>query len=529
MSQIGTQLFSVLSVLTTSLFYDFSQKYKFAKKKTKGRLKPIQMCPPDQTEMAARTSSFEHSCNVISENVPLVGKPNEKKTNSFYVLTTIILMIVAAGYFLAHRSPADANQTSTPALRPLPNHPAAKKPKYTATQFVSFTISTFGGFQNKGECEGKDVEEETGTCYLGNKQNLTEDVEHRLKLLYAVLDGIKADKKAEEPKIDHRKGVLKIFMVPEFYFRGPDGAYPMEELLDNGILLDTANKINDYISVPEFSDYLFVFGTVIAASWAHTNNAAPFRQWDVPTMQDDEVLYYNFAPVFRGGPEKTKYIFTKKSISTIDFLSNVTMLPNPMNNNVKSYDDVPEAFKEMLEDHDTVLVQDNVIDVDGVRVGVEVCLDHLKGLLWSKLQQNNDDLVDVLLITSAGMAIEMGPSPIAPGGVVYMSDGGATSAACWRSSEDTLPYDPERVCQSPTPKGIKHYPPVASAEYSSFFTMAACENVEDMSLMEGYYSVHQTQGCSYSLSDFGIAVLDETQTYFWPSLEYYPTVDLPKH
>jgi hypothetical protein len=525
------------------LFSQFSHSHYFtishtsAKKKKshqEGRHKPVTMCTSDQTEMAARPSSCDDCFNVITENVPLVGKPNEKKekkTKSFYVLSTLILMIVAAAYFLSHhQKPADANHTSTPALRPLPNHPAAEKPKYTATQFISFTISTFGGFQNYGECEGKDVEEETGTCYLGNKQNLTEDVEHRLKLLYEVLDGIKADKKAEEPKIDHRTDVLKIFMVPEFYFRGPDGAYPMEELLDNGILLDTANKINDYISVPEFSDYLFVLGTIVAASWAHTNNAAPFRQWDVPTMQDDEVLYYNFAPVFRGGPKNSrqKYIFTKKSISTIDFLSN-TMLPNPTNDNVKSYDDIPEAFKEMLEDHDTVLVQDNVIDVDGVRVGVEVCLDHLKGLLWSKLQENNDDLVDVLLITSAGMAIEFGPSPVAPGGVVYMTDGGATSAACWRSSEDTLPYDPERVCQSPTPKGIKHYPPVASDEYSSFFTMAACEDVKDISLMEGYYSVHQTQGCSYSLSDFGIAVLDETQKYFLPSTEFYPTVDLPKH
>ena len=309
---------------------------------------------------------------------------------------------------------------------------------------------------------------------------------------------------------------------------------PMEKLLDNCILLDTANKINDYVSVPDFFfDYLFVFGTVIAAScWGHTNNAAPFRQWDVPTMQDDEVLYYNFAPVFRGGLNKDsrqKYIFTKKSISAIDFLSNVNMLPNPINNHVKIYDDVPEAFKEMLEDHDTILVQDNVIAVDGVRVGVEVCLDHLRGLLWSKLQENDHDLVDVLLITSAGMTIEFGPSPITPGGVVYMTDGGATSAACWRSSEDTLPYDPERVCRSPTPKGIKHYPPVVSDEYSSFFTMAACEDVEDIPLMEGYYSLHQTQGCSFSLSDFGIAVLDETQKYFLPSLEFYPTVDLPKH
>ena len=178
--------------------------------------------------MAAATSSYDHGFNVLTEDFPLLGtnEKKEKKTNSFYVLSTLILMLVAARYLLAYRKIADANQTSTPALRPLPDHPAAKKPKYTATQFISFTISTFGGLQSNGECEGRDVEVETGTCYLGNKENLTEDIEHRLKLLYEVLDGIKADKKAKDPKIDHRKDVLKIFMVPEFYFRGPDGAYP---------------------------------------------------------------------------------------------------------------------------------------------------------------------------------------------------------------------------------------------------------------------------------------------------------------
>ena len=194
-----------------------------------GRHKAITMCTPDETDVSAQTSSCDHSFNIM-EDFPLLGKPNEKKekkTNSFYVISTLILTIVAAEYFLANQKPADTNQTSsTPALRPLPDHPVAKKPKYTTTQFISFTISTLGGLQNYGECEGRDVEVETGTCYLGKNQNLTEDVEHRLKLLYEVLDGIKADKKAKDPKIDHRKDVLKIFMVPEFYFRGPDGAYP---------------------------------------------------------------------------------------------------------------------------------------------------------------------------------------------------------------------------------------------------------------------------------------------------------------
>jgi hypothetical protein len=485
--------------------------------------------------------------DILTEDYPLVnGKKRsiQQKKKSFAVgsLSTLALVLIAAsGSLIAyqrHAAKTRARTSHTSSMRgPLHNANAPiidKGSKYTGTQFISFTINTFGGFANKGECEGRQVDASTGTCYLGNNQNITEDVEHRLNLLYEVLDKLKADVTSEEPKIDHRSDILKIFMLPEFYLRGPNGAYPMEELLDNGILLDTADEIHQYISVPEFSDYLFVFGTVIAYSKADTNNAAPYRQWDVPTMQDDEVLYYNFAPVFKGGPDSSrhKYIFTKQSISSIDFLSNVTMLPNPTNANVKTYDRVPDSFKYMLESRDAKLIENNVMQVDGIRIGVEVCLDHKMGVLWEHLQKTNDDLVDVLLITSAGMAIEFGPNPIVPGGVVYMSDGGATSAACWRPNQDTKPFSPEMTCRVPVPKGIKHFPPVTTIGngnyYSSFFTMSACQDVLDFPRLEGYYSLYQTQGCAYSLSDFGIGVMDEMQ-YYLPSTEFYPTVDLPKH
>jgi hypothetical protein len=82
----------------------------------------------------------------------------------------------------------------------------------------------------------------------------------------------------------------------------------------------------------------------------------------------------------------------------------------------------------------TKLVQDNIIEIDGVRVGLNICLDHRLGLLWESIQSTGQALVDVQLITSAGMAIELGPNPFKPGGgVVYLTDGKASSAACVRT------------------------------------------------------------------------------------------------
>ena len=556
------------------------------------------MCKTDESSEVTTRTSHVQSHHFETEDDPLLegegeyrrsGRHHSKRRRRMFhaplwILVTVTLLLLAV--VLTAYVHEKQRQQGISSLRPPP--PPAEDydydsledgsqstivgvgPRYTATQFISFTINTFGGFANQGECEGRDVDSASGMCYLGNRQNLTDDVYHRYTLLTQVLDTLRADIREEFPRVDHRRNVLKIFMLPEFYFRGPNGAYSMEELLDTGILADMADQLYRYISVPEFADYLFVFGTVIAASRSQVNNAPPYRPWDAPTMADDEVLYYNFAPVFKGGADayqhNHRYIVTKKSISKIDFLSNNTMLPNPLEHNVQQYDTIPDSFRYMLESRNTRLIENNIIDIDGIRIGLEVCLDHKKGLLWNHILQetnhetknsnnnnhnnNNNNhnnyhdrypphLVDVQLITSAGMAIEFGPNPIVPGGVVYMTDGGATSAACWRHAMDRMEFNPERTCRVPTPKGIKHYPPITinnnnndentdDTHYSSFFTISACQDILDFPMLQGYYSLYADQGCTMTLSDFGIAVMDEFK-HNLPSIEFYPTVDLPNH
>lgn len=253
---------------------------------------------------------------------------------------------------------------------------------YTGTQFISFTINTFGGMADHGECKGRDYSPETGTCYLGNQRNLTEDVEHRLNILLQVLDTLKADMNSTEPRIDHRDDILKIFMLPEFYMRGPKGAYNVSELFGDGLLLSTADKIHEYIAVEEFSHYLFVLGTVIAVQYPDD----PREDWE-HSIDTNEVLYYNFAPVFKGGPGSNhRFIATKRYISIIDFLSD-TSLPNPRNADLREYDAMSDRFRDMLQFRDAQLVENNVIEVDGVRIGIEICFDHLRGVLWQSLQQ----------------------------------------------------------------------------------------------------------------------------------------------
>jgi hypothetical protein len=171
------------------------------------------------------------------------------------------------------------------------------------------------------------------------------------------------------------------------------------------------------------------------------------------------------------------------------------------------------------------LIHDNVIELDGLRIGIEICLDHRLGVLWNDLLTKHDaKLVDILLITSAGMAIERGPNPVVPGGVVYLSDGGASSAACLRPNEVGVGFHPNHVCSGDDSiKGLKHL----LCSYSNFFGITACWQFDDIDLLRGYYSLYQTQGCAFTLLSYDIDVFDEFKLYP-PSIEIYPTVAMPK-
>jgi len=221
-------------------------------------------------------------------------------------------------------------------------------------------------------------------------------------------------------------------------------------------------------------------------------------------------------------------IFTKKYISNADFLDR-TNLPNPAIYNSKSfhrqYDQPFEQLTSLLQKRGSELVEGNVFDISGIRFGIEICLDHRLAVLWSQLEASGDELLDVQLVTSAGMAIERGPNPIKPGGVVYLSDGEASSAACIRTTDDGN-FDPSTVCRKPGPGGIKHFP-VGGRHSSEFILLSGCiDFLNKTDLLKGYYSIFQTQGCAYTLKLYGIDVLTE-YVYYPPSIEIYPVVELP--
>lgn len=250
--------------------------------------------------------------------------------------------------------------------------PQQQERKYKSTQFVSFSINTMGGLADRGECEGLVVDKATGTCYLGDTANITQDLDFRIRVVESVLNRLHADVFAETPKINHANSVLKIVLFPEFFARGPYGAYSTVQLLQDGLLIAMADRLRTLIHRSEFSDYLFALGTAIAAeSVQHGDGATLLEQHSQETVE-----YFNFSPVYLGGPHERAFLVTKKYISGADFLDRVT-LPDPALPDIVShrmYDDLPPELLNLLQERNVTVVSDNLLEFDGLRVGMEICL-----------------------------------------------------------------------------------------------------------------------------------------------------------
>jgi hypothetical protein len=450
-------------------------------------------------------------------------------SNWALVVTLIIALIVdiTLRTHQAANSDSDESSISPTTLNVVsqstqPSTPIPNNRRYHATQFVSFTINTLGGSASHGECEGKAIDPTSDTCYLGDT-DVEKDIEHRLSIFKDVLETLRNDVFKEDPEIDRDPRVLKILMLPEFFMRGALGAYSTEEMFDSdddeedGLLIQLSDRVHDMISDEAFENYLFILGTVIVCEKARDDLDGK--------LTADDLLYYNYAPVYKGGPGPVqKYVVLKQYISGADFLSR-TELPNPSEYDMHAYAKADKSIilGETFAKRNVTVVTDNYLQIDGIEIGIEICLDHRMGALWSHQRiKRNDQLVDVQLIISAGMSIERGPNPIKPGGVVYLTDGEASSAACLRT--DNSPYDPNHVCRD-KPDGLQHLPH-GGAGYSSFFALSGCIDMQTDKLLEGYYSQYQTQGCEYTLLTYGIDVMGEFD-FYPPSIEVYPSVDLP--
>ena len=329
-------------------------------------------------------------------------------------------------------------------------------------------------------------------CYLG-LENTTEDVMQRLSIMTDAVEKAYTLSNKDD-------GILKIFIAPEFYFRGINGAFEFtideEEMeMEDGRkcssdMCQILSGLEQIVADVRFENWLFLFGTVIAseATSHHRMNHLHNTKHDV---------YVNFAPLYRGYNPNTstgvgkKFIVPKRYVSTADFLtplrdltnrsifellddandqlSDPKVVPNPFEKGAKTKYGYEKwiKYKDELTSYGYNMIEYGWIILDNITFSVEICLDHL---VHRALQTYLADVVtgsqtlipssandtiqwvgipkqqaQISLVSSAGMDVIVGSLALANGGYIFLQDGveGNLPPSIQYGKDSCTPYEYE--------------------------------------------------------------------------------------
>lgn len=267
-------------------------------------------------------------------------------------------------------------------------------PPYQTVQFVGHSL-----------CSAPEQDAQGTLTYLGNS-NTNQDYALRCDVVdQAIQQAVRQD------SIDNNPSCLKIYMMPEFFFRGVDGAYPVDRT--SAVVL----KLQELVRKPEYKDWLFVFGTILSQS--------------IDTGVD-RYQAYNHCLIQKGGatpaPEDGRLVI-KEFKSTIDFIKwqslsagrNLFPLTDEWTDHLSrlpsSMAGIPSSEWQLRHDDGHC-----IFVLDGLTIGVEICLDHLMQRIKNSM---TPPALDIQLVTSCGMQLMDSALNLRDGGLAFCTDGAA--------------------------------------------------------------------------------------------------------
>ena len=249
----------------------------------------------------------------------------------------------------------------------------------------------------------------------------------RLKRLYGLVELAREKlKNTDSPK------TLKIFLAPEFTFRPKkdDSAQAKNEGVgsDNTYTREAMTRIvgtlRELFSDEKYRDWLFVPGTIM---WSETVKSEVVVQKNYLSPDEtrlvDDYVFFNTALMFKGGSTNAPYTCIHKHAASFGDKADVE---KSAEKNL--------LFKDLLgkkDDRRFSMVGHNVLDTDGIRFGLEVCLDHGAKILKNAVMQDyyvkekkEDPFVDVHLLVACDKAVEPCNLAITENGYFMRVDGG---------------------------------------------------------------------------------------------------------
>lgn len=401
------------------------------------------------------------------------------------------------------------------------SHPPPKVYQYV--QFLGWSINTFPGQAALGACEGQNVSE-TQQCYMGNSKDLEADVRKRVALMQEAIE--KAyDEVQMLMDLFKMQGLpwtneetLKVLVVPEFYFRGPYGAYNISSLFEEeddnrGVLNTLGLELEKMVSDTKYTGWLFICGTVVGYKMHQA--AEDTKYWD----------HWNFAPIYEGGLNGGKWLAVKKYISDLDYLKETddeqmvaTPYPPNMTDATVNNSGVPLSGKKWLAERGYKVVEDNMFNVSDIRIGIEICLDHEKAVLKTSLEKANLPNVQMQIVTSAGVKkIVRDNIMVAKNGILFQQDGGFNGWDTWNETAKKFDLMDGKIYDGLTQMIVKEESGRFTEEMAYMCTESHGTNwIKDL---HGYYGWSNKMGCTAAM---GLAALNP------PGIKIYLPVEIAK-
>ncbi len=313
---------------------------------------------------------------------------------------------------------------------------------YTHVQFISWELNTgprtinIPGNSAPADLTGYYPGLSSSTNGVMDILSQCQDIEARIKFTEQALLGA-----AKAGNIDKSATTLKVFLAPEFLYRGAGGAY-LHDLLNgwNGPA-PAAFQLTDpvlaqnwpglfgglraLVNNDTFKDWVIAFGTAISASFA--TKLDPLPQTAATKAVVDMTVpaeIYNTSLIQLGGQGNDSVCYTSRKHykSAIDFLKYGFVAKQFLKDNTATLDANTIALvQEDVDEGGAAFTLAGVNTGDGVslNLGMEICLDHaVSGGFNSATHRYNNSFgrlrnagrfVKIQLVPSAGMSL-VGPS-----------------------------------------------------------------------------------------------------------------------
>lgn len=279
-------------------------------------------------------------------------------------------------------------------------------------------------------------------------------------------------------KADKSADTLKVFMMPEFYFRGVKGAYEM------GTISLLIEGLQNAVSANDWKDWLFIFGTMIGSSMPTNDaeelatsgelhddvdhgtsiNACARREvYNVALIQKGAWASESSVPLAQMTPDQRNlalsgkaFVTMKEYKSPIDFIRIVDLaqadgfawerVMHLTRTGGASSDSVVTGREERFVDYEGACL----FAIDGIQFGLEICLDHANQRLKNAPRTDGLPPVQVQLVPSCGLSLWPSAIVAMTGGYGFNVDGiGQPSSALKQVTAEMSLENPDATL-SPT-------------------------------------------------------------------------------